>query len=585
MNVIDTMNKIRVYLFLTLIICACSSHKSAVKDQKGGKKATEPPLTSGERRQFNEFFFDGMKEKLLGNPTKAIDDFKEALSVDVRNDAAWYQMGETQYNQKHYPDAEQSLVIAVDIDGTNRYYHELLAEVYEKEQKFEGANVQYSELTKLFPDESEYYMDQAAMFLYQNKPNDAIKMYDKAEKKFGMEDEVLMQEFSIYATMNKADKAEEIANRLIALHPDNTKYYHLLAAAYTQEKQKDKAMEVYLKILTIDPDDDSAQIELAQYYFNKGDHENAMRYTKMAFANSRVPIDRKIVVLYEGYLVKDKRTDDENKEANELLDILEKTNPDDAKTHAIYGDFLAQENRLPEAREEYKKSITLRSDIFATWQALLTVDIQAKDYKHLDEESDKAIEVFPNQPSLYWFSGIAKTEEKKYKEAVDVLKSGADINQENDKLQEQFYNDLGEATYRLKQYAESDKWYDKAIALDSNNALALNNYAYYLSVRNENLDKAEAMSKRSLDIDSGNASYQDTYGWILFQRGKYTDAAIWVRKALLKDKESPDVNEHFGDILYKLGDTTKAIEFWKRAKSFGSDSPDIDKKIQSGKIE
>jgi len=579
------MNKIRVLIFLTLIICACSSHKSATKAPKQGHKAANTSLTSNQRREFDQFFYEGMKEKMLGNPSKAISDFKDALTLDIRNDAAWYQLGETQYDEKHYPDAEQSLIQAVDNDGGNKFYHELLGEVYEKEQKFQEANIQYAELSKLFPDEPEYYMDQAAMYLYMNKPDDAIKMYDKAEKKFGSKDEVLEQEYNIFAAMNKTDKAEEIANKLINLHPADTKYYHMLASAYLQEKQVDKAIDVYLKILAINPDDDSAQIQLAQAYYNKGDHEKAMQYTKMAFANPRVSIDRKIVVLYEGYLVKENRTEAQTKEAYELLGILEKTNANDAKTHSIYGDFLAQEKKLPEAREEYKKSITLRSDIYATWNALLVVDIQLKDYKHLEEESDKAIEAFPNQPLLYFFNGVAKTEEKKYKEAIDIFKSGADINQGNDKLQEDFYTNLGDATYRLKQYAESDKWFNKAIALDSNNALALNNYAYYLSERNDNLDKAEAMSKKSLDIDSANPSYEDTYGWILFQRGKYESAAVWVKKALVKDGQSPDVNEHYGDILYRLGNATEAIEYWKKAKTYGSESPDIDKKIQSGKIE
>ena len=577
------MKQNRVFLFLTLILCACGSHKSAVHEKKGNKPAAAS-LTSGQKQEFDQFFYEGMTQKLIGNPTKAVADFKDALTIDANSDAVWYQMGETQFENKNIPAAEQSLSRAVDIDGENKFYRELLGEIFEKEHKFQEANVQFTALSNLYPDEPEYYMDEAAMYLYENKPLDAIKVYDKTEKKFGEDDEVLMQEYGIYATMNKTEKAEEIANRLITLHPENTKYYQMLAAVYMREKQVDKAMDVYRKILVINPDDDEAPIELAGYYSDKGDYAKSLEYTKMAFANPHISIDRKIMELYDGYLVNPKRTDAETKEATELLDILEKTHPNDAKTHSIYGDFLAQENKPTEAREEYKKSITIRSDVFATWQALLSLDIQVKDFKRLDEESDKAIEVFPNQPTLYWFNGVAKIEEKKYKPAVEILKSGLDINQGNDKLEEEFYTNLAEATYRLNQFAESDKWFDKAIALDDKNALALNNYAYYLSVRNENLDKAEDMSKKSLDIDSANPSYQDTYGWILYQRGKYADAAVWVKKALEKDGQSPDVNEHYGDILYQLGNTGQALEYWKKAKQYGSDSPTLDKKIQSGKL-
>ena len=173
---------------------------------------------------------------------------------------------------------------------------------------------------------------------------------------------------------------------------------------------------------------------------------------------------------------------------------------------------------------------------------------------------------------------------RKYKEAKDVLTAGLDLNQDNPKLEIQFYNTLAETTYRLKQYPESYSWFDKCLAKDPDNAMALNNYAYYLSERNEKLDKAEAMSKKSLELDSANASYKDTYGWILYRNGKYNEAAIWVKKAMVKDGHSADVNEHLGDIMYKLGNTDEAVQYWKKAREYGSESPNIDKMISDKKL-
>ncbi len=81
-------------------------------------------------------------------------------------------------------------------------------------------------------------------------------------------------------------------------------------------------------------------------------------------------------------------------------------------------------------------------------------------------------------------------------------------------------------------FADSDKAYDKALAMEPDNAGTLNNYAYYLSVRNEQLEKAERMSKRSLELAPGAATYMDTYAWILFREEKYAEARIWIEKAL-----------------------------------------------------
>jgi Tfp pilus assembly protein PilF len=98
------------------------------------------------------------------------------------------------------------------------------------------------------------------------------------------------------------------------------------------------------------------------------------------------------------------------------------------------------------------------------------------------------------------------------------------------------------------------------------------------------MDKAEAMSKKSLEKEPQNASYLDTYGWILYQRGKYEEAAKYIIQSLDIEKNNAEVNEHYGDVQYKLGNVDKAVEYWKNAKQYGSDSPTLDKKISNQKI-
>jgi tetratricopeptide (TPR) repeat protein len=136
----------------------------------------------------------------------------------------------------------------------------------------------------------------------------------------------------------------------------------------------------------------------------------------------------------------------------------------------------------------------------------------------------------------------------------------------------------------LKRFKESDQAYNKALELDSRNSYVLNNYAYYLSLRGENLEEAEKMSRRSLEIDPDNSSSEDTYAWILFRLKRYADAKIWIEKAL-QDKPSNNATqqEHYGDILYFLGEKEKALEQWQNAKSQGSGSEKLDKKIHDKK--
>src|SRR3569832_436224 len=157
---------------------------------------------------------------------------------------------------------------------------------------------------------------------------------------------------------------------------------------------------------------------------------------------------------------------------------------------------------------------------------------------------------YPDQPSTYFFNGFAKIQKKKYKEAIDVLNTGLKMVVDNKELEEGFYTSLGDAYNELKKYAESDESYDKALEINPKSANTLNNYAYYLSLRGEKLDKAEQMSKQSNELQPKQSSYEDTYGWIMYKMGKFNEAKTWIEKALADGSDkSAAVLEHYGDIL------------------------------------
>lgn len=148
----------------------------------------------------------------------------------------------------------------------------------------------------------------------------------------------------------------------------------------------------------------------------------------------------------------------------------------------------------------------------------------------------------------------------------------------------QSFSSLGDCYHALKDNVNSDGAYDKALSYNADNAFTLNNYAYYLSVRGEQLDKAAAMSKRSNDLQPGNASFEDTYAWILFKQKNYNDAKVWIEKALADDKTNSAVkSEHYGDIMFYLGNIDAALENWKKAKANGDQSPLLDRKINERK--
>ena len=230
-------------------------------------------------------------------------------------------------------------------------------------------------------------------------------------------------------------------------------------------------------------------------------------------------------------------------------------------------------------------AVEFDKDRFPIWSALLQLDAQLNDYPTLDEHAQHAIELFPTQPEFYLYKGIAASQLKKDDEAIEALVTGRDLVVDNKPLEGQFWTSLGDAYNSAKEFAKSDAAYDKALGINPDDATVLNNYAYYLSERGEQLEKAERMSRKCNDLQPGVATYLDTYAWIFYKQGKFSEARTWQEKAIAAggDKEAVLI-EHYGDILFKLGDSAGAVEQWKKAKDLGGASELIGRKITEGKL-
>ena len=176
-------------------------------------------------------------------------------------------------------------------------------------------------------------------------------------------------------------------------------------------------------------------------------------------------------------------------------------------------------------------------------------------------------------------------ETKKLIEAKNMFIQGMKLVYDNKPLKTQFLIYLGEVAHELKEYEQSDNFFDKAISLDPENSFLLNNYSYYLSLRKEKLNKAEEYAKKAVSIDQDNSNNQDTYGWVLFNLKRYEEAAFWIEKAIhSSEKPSGVVLDHYGDVLFKLNRIDEALIYWKKAKKSGEELKNVDKKIKLKRI-
>jgi Tfp pilus assembly protein PilF len=188
---------------------------------------------------------------------------------------------------------------------------------------------------------------------------------------------------------------------------------------------------------------------------------------------------------------------------------------------------------------------------------------------------------FPKEFMGFYFKGVASFLLQQYPNAIASLNTALEIGSGEKKFLGDIYSLLGDAYHATGQHRLSDSSYERALILRPKDALIMNNYSYYLSLRGENLERAAEMSRESLEIEPESPTYMDTYAWVLFRQEKFAEAKQWIEKALQypEAQKNPNVLEHYGDILFNLKEVTKAVEYWQMAKDKGASSVDLARKI------
>ena len=570
-------------LLLAVAIQACkpSGKVAAVKTPDG--KSTE---TANDEKQVNiqYNYYNAVKEKLLGNIDKAAELFSQVLRLDPNNHAAMYELAGILGEKNKLNDALHFAKGAVDLNPENEWYQLMLADIYTRTGRSADAIKVYETLSNKFPQRVDFLFQYADALLYAGKFQEAIKIYDKLEGIIGISKEMTMQKQRIYLKLGKTDKAGEEIEKYIKANPTEADGYSMLIDLYLANGLNEKAFESIQRLEKIDPENPRVALSLAEYYRSTGDKEKSFNELKRAFASPQLNSDIKLTIL-TSYLPLVQQSEEMLAQALELSKLLADNHPNEAGAHAVYGDFLTIAKKYNDSRDQYRASLAIDGKNMQAWTQLLITESELRDFAAMEKESNDALELYPDQSIFYYFSGIALIQNKKYEEAVKVLLSGSKIVVDNDAQLLQFYSNLGDVYNRLKKYEDSDTYFEKALVVSPNDPTVLNNYAYYLSVRNEKLDRADEMSKRSNEISPGQSNYEDTYAWILYKKGEYPKAKEWIEKAMTSGgNTNGTILEHYGDILYKLGETNKAVENWQKAKDAGDYSDLLVKKLTDQKL-
>jgi tetratricopeptide (TPR) repeat protein len=545
-----------------------------------------PEYTLSDQQKSDSLFFEAMKAK-MGDDGKRAHEFMEAyVALRPKEAAGWYELSRSYLADKKIPKANETIKKAIAIDGENKWYKEQYARVLESNGQYKEAAETLQKLAKTEKYNAEYLFKAALLYRRAAKYKDAQEVLDQLIAKEGEEEQFLLQKEEIYLKQEDPASAALMIERLIAANPMEGGYYTLLAGIYESSGDSVKAAQVYKRALNILPDDPSIQYSLAVRSKINNDSAGYSENLKKMALNKSLDVEMQLEVL-DHFVSESFRDIDKRKEALTIAEELSKQHPKSGKVAYSYGRILVLNAQPDKAVEQYKRSLEIDQSNINVWSAMLDIFTVKEKADSLKFYSNKALRLFPNQASMHYYNGLAAYNKEAYPEAITILTRAVDMLPDEDTdLRSRIYGTLGEIYNTTKEYKLSDESYRNSIKADPNNYFVLNNFSYFLSLRNENLEEAERLSRHTLELVPNEPTFMDTYGWILYKQGKYSKAREFIQKAIEKTPEATDgtLFDHMGDVLYRLDEKDKALEYWKQAKQKGTDNPLIDKKIQEQKL-
>lgn len=470
---------------------------------------------------------------------------------------------------------------AVEIDPANLMFGNHLMELYKTEGDFDSAVGLIDKVIDKHTDKPELFREKIMLLHAAKKSEEALQEYEATKAKFGESDTLDVLKAEILMDLKRPNDAKQVLQAWDKRKSPIRQVYSTLSYIYLDEKNSKDALAVLERGIQ-NSKDDLLYLDLADAYNAANKEKLAFDYVKKAFESDAVNFLDKHRVMMTVLNGKSTLTLDQKQELANLLVLKHPRIPD---THMFKGDILWQKGELTQAKSLFLTTVGMNPRHIDAWSKLINIDLNLNQIDEAIQHGNEALTHNPGSPVLTYFVGMAYFIKKDNEQARKYLEGALDQSaNENGFVQSMIYAGLGDLYHELDMESASDVAYEEAITRDSTNVTAMNNYAYYLSERKENLDKAAEYAARANELEPNSGTFQDTYAWVLFQRGDYKEALVWMERAVKNSEPSAVLFEHYGDILMKLGKSKEALKQWERALSSADVSSAVDKDKLKRKI-
>lgn len=531
-------------------------------------------------------YTEGIKQRTIARDNaRALALFQQAVAQDSTLAPAYYEL--TLLSQKAPQQALDYARRAYALDSTNRWYHQALGHSLIMADRYKEALDVYRSLQKREPQEPDHYRILAALYEQNQNPYMAIATLDSAELRFGRIPLLSQMKRRLLVATHQRERALSEAQELVKADPYEVEHRVVLAELYHLAGNDSLARVEYDQALKINPSSLKAIFSKADFHQERKEWREMMALMQPIFAHKEMDLPTKLryinrftadVEFYRQYYL----------QINALINTLALLYPDNPEVVKIHAQHLIRSGELEQALTLYKSHLSDEPPVEEYFEMVVDIESYQKQADSVRHYASLALKHFPRNLYFRLANGNLALSLGQSDEAIKVYLQALPY-ADTDSLRGVIWGSIGDAWHqKAEQIARAKdslsaapklpkkevkacyKAYDKSLHYWSDNALVLNNYAYFLSEENRELERAFEMSSRALELSDRNATYLDTHAWVLYRLGRYEEAKRYIQQAVaFDDTQSGEILLHYGDILSAMGERFLAEIYWRKALEAG----------------
>ncbi|MDZ7717802.1 MAG: tetratricopeptide repeat protein [Balneolaceae bacterium] len=471
--------------------------------------------------------------------------------------------------------------IAAELEPENKWYHLHLARVYTESGRNEQAINSLNKILEYHPNDIDVLYRLAENYKEIGQLEKSNEMLDKILDLRGSAFEIHLSKFQNYNALNQNENALAELQKMRELNPGNLSTLHTISQFYLELDKEQEAKDVLMEARDRNPNDTNTLILLAEIYVENNNWEELGNTFVMMVENPMINPRQKMELVR--FLMVKYQNEPEQKileeQTRKVIEALSEEEPDYAPAQLVAADYYLQNNQMERALVNLERATEINPDQAEAWAQRIQVLFSLGRYEEVIELSDQANENAPDNAFVQFFTGASYMFEGQHEQAETWLEN-ATMAPSRRNFRSAIYGTLGDVKQELDKWDETVDAYERALRLDPANTTAMNNYAYYLSVREENLEKALQMATEAVESNPENSSFLDTLGWVYFKMENYEQARNYIQQSIDTGEASAEVFEHMGDVFEAQGDMDAAREWWQKALDEDSERTHLNEKLE-----